>query len=316
MLGSCRRVGRFVFVVVLACLLLGLSLADTARADGAEPASSAGPDAKPLPFKEGPLQLELGHDVRLALPAGYQFLGMPDAGRVLEKMGNLHNENLLGVVVSSSQEDEYFVTIRYDEEGFIKDDEKLDGKELLKTIQKGEEDYNEERKKAGFSPIHASGWFEDPNYDRAAHHVVWGLTVTASGGESMNYNTRILGRRGYVSVNLVTERAHLDHDKAAAASLLSATTFAPGATYGDFDSKKDKVAEYGLTGLVLGGLGFGLLKAAKIGLLAKFGKVIIAALIAGKKAIAALVVAAIAFLKRLFGKKSAATDNAPPAPTE
>ena len=146
--------------------------------------------------------------------------------------------------------------------------------------------------------------------------MVWGLIVTASGGESMNYNTRILGRRGYVSVNLVTERAHLAHDKAAAASLLAATTFAPGATYGDFDSKKDKVAEYGLTGLVLGGLGFGLLKAAKIGLLAKFGKVIIAALIAGKKAIAALVVAAIAFLKRLFGKKPAATDNAPAAPTE
>ena len=54
---------------------------------------------------------------------------------------------------------------------------------------------------------------------------------------------------------------------------------------------------------------------AAAGAVEEFGTVA-SALIAGKKAIAAAVVAAIAFLKRVFGKKPVATDNPPPATTE
>jgi uncharacterized membrane-anchored protein len=256
-----------------------------------------------LPWKLGPAAIDLGHDVKLDVPQGYQFLGQPEAGKQLEKMGNLHNENLLGVVVSSAPNEDYFVTLRYDEEGYIKDDEKLDGNDLLKTIQEGEEEYNKEREKAGFPAIHATGWLEDPRYDKEAHHVVWALVVADAQGESINYNTRILGRRGYASVNLITDRKNLARDKPAAATLLRATTFSAGARYEEFDESKDKVAEYGLAGLVLGGAGLGLLKVAKIGLLAKFSKVIIAALIAGKKAVIALVIGVGAYVKRFFKKK-------------
>ena len=55
---------------------------------------------------------------------------------------------------------------------------------------------------------------------------------------------------------------------------------------------------------MLGGAGLGLAKAAKIGLIAKFGKGLLALLIAGKKAIVAGVVALGALLKRIFAKKS------------
>ena len=49
----------------------------------------------------------------------------------------------------------------------------------------------------------------------------------------------------------------------------------------------------------------GLAKASKIGLLAKFGKVLIGLLIAGKKVIVVGVIAAIAGLRALFRKKDA-----------
>jgi uncharacterized membrane-anchored protein len=314
MMGLRGRAGAVGFCFS-ALLLLATLVAASARADEAPAAPSAGQESAeqgpPLPWRVGPAPVELGHGVRLDLPAGYQFLGMPEAGQQLEKMGNLHNENLLGVVISSTPGDDYFVTLRYDEEGYIKDDEELDGKELLKTIKEGEEEYNEERKKLGFEAIHAAGWLEDPRYDKAVHHLVWALIVTDSQGESINYNTRILGRKGYASVNLVTDRKNLARDKPAAAALLHVTAFEPGARYENFDeSKGDKVAEYGLAGLVLGGAGLGLLKVAKIGLLAKFGKVFLAALIVGKKAIAALVIAAVAFVKKLFSRKSKAPDAA------
>jgi uncharacterized membrane-anchored protein len=116
-----------------------------------------------------------------------------------------------------------------------------------------------------------------------------------------------LGRTGYVSVNLVTDKPHLAQYKPAGAAILSRTSFDTGQRYADFDASKDKVAEYGLTGLVLGGAGLGLAKVAKLGLLAKFGKGLIALLIAGKKAIVAGLIALGALLKKVFAKKSDAT---------
>ncbi len=310
---SIRNLYRFYWIVAL-LLVSSLRVAHAQEAEGSEQADPQGAPAASgeaaanqgpsLPWQMGPAALTLEHEVKLDLPAGYQFLAQPDAGRVMEKLGNLHNENLLGVVISSGENDEYFVTLRYDEEGFIKDDEEIDGEEILEAMREGEEEYNEERKQAGFPPLHLGGWVEPPRYDKGAHHLVWGLIVSSPEGDSINYNTRVLGRRGYVSVNLVTDREHLAHDKPAAAALLKATSFASGSAYGDFDSSTDKVAEYGLTGLILGGAGLGLAKVAKVGLLAKFGKVILAALIAGKKLIAVAAIAVFALIKKLMGRKA------------
>jgi uncharacterized membrane-anchored protein len=262
------------------------------------------------PWKSGPTPLSLPHGVEMKLPEGFRFLAMPEAGDLMKKLGNLHNENLLGLVISENAEEGYFVSIRFDEEGFIKDDEKLDAKELLEAIREGEEGYNEERKRLGFSAIHAEGWQEEPLYDRANHHVVWALNVRGDEGTSVNLNTRILGRKGYASVNLVTGSDELATYRAKGVAILRATSFAEGHRYEDFDSSKDKVAEYGLTGLVLGGAGVGLAKAVKLGFLAKFWKGFLALLVAGKKGIVALFAAIAAIARKLFGKKQPAPSDA------
>ncbi len=280
--------------------------APSASSDAVAPDAAAAPPeaSEALPFQPGPRALDLGHGIKLDLPESHAYLAQPDAGKLMEKMGNLHNEDLLGLVVSKNQSDEYIVTLRYEDSGHIKDDEELDAKELLDSIKEGEQSYNEELKQRGFQPIHIGGWDEPPRYDQHKHQLLWALIVESSDGTSINYNTRVLGRTGYVSVNLVTDKQHLAEYKPAGALLLSRTSFDAGQRYADFVSSKDKVAEYGLTGLVLGGAGLGLAKAAKIGLIAKFGKGLLALLIAGKKAVVAGVVALGALLKRLFAKKS------------
>ncbi len=88
-----------------------------------------------------------------------------------------------------------------------------------------------------------------------------------------------------------------------ATALLGTTAFAQGARYEDFDAKNDKVAEYGLAGLVMAGAGLGAAKLVKLGLLAKFSKVILAALIAGKKFIVIGLIALGAAVKKFFGAK-------------
>jgi uncharacterized membrane-anchored protein len=267
------------------------------------PPDDATPEEPPLPWKDGPQTIDLGHGATMALPAGRRFLGMPDAAKVMEKLGNLSNEDLVGIAISADEDAPYLVSVRYEDSGYVKDDEKVDAKEILDSIKSGEDEYNAERKKRGFSPIHADGWSEEPRYDRAAHSLVWALLVSSGEGKSVNLNTRVLGRNGFVAVNLIAAPEDLPKYRADGLAFVQATTFKAGSRYEDFNSSTDKVAEYGLAGLILGGVGIGVAKAAKVGLLAAFWKPIVAFLVAAKKAVLVGIAALVGFVKRLLGKR-------------
>jgi uncharacterized membrane-anchored protein len=217
---------------------------------------------------------------------------------------------VLGLIASTDPKAEWFAVLRFEDSGFIKDDEKIDADELLSALKDGAKEGNEERQKRGFKPLTVEGWSEAPRYEPAQHHLVWALIVSDPDGKSVNLNTRILGRKGYVSLNLVTDPGKLAEYRGNAQTLLAHTSFNAGARYQDFNEKTDKVAEYGLAGLVLAGAGLGAAKLVKLGLLAKFSKVIFAALIAGKKLIVAAAIAVGAFLKKVFsGRDQAAPQD-------
>ena len=97
----------------------------------------------------------------------------------------------------------------------------------------------------------------------------------------------MLGREGYVSLNLITSSSTVEADKPAAHELLAAVNFNDGKRYGDFNASTDKVAAYGLAALV-GGIAakkLGLLAAAGV-FIAKFAKVIIVGVAAAGGAVA------------------------------
>jgi uncharacterized membrane-anchored protein len=239
------------------------------------------------------------------LPAGRRFLGMPEAGKVMEKLGNLSNDNLIGIAVSGDEDASYLVSVRYDDSGYVKDDEEVDGKAILESMQSGEKEYNEERKQRGFPPLHAEGWSEQPRYDKKAHSLVWALLLMSNNEPSVNLNTRVLGRNGYVAVNLITSPEDLPKYRDDGLAFVRATTFKAGSRYEDFNKSTDKVAEYGLAGLILGGVGIGVVKAAKVGVLAAFWKPIVAFLLAAKKAVILAFAAVVGYFKKLFGRKKA-----------
>jgi uncharacterized membrane-anchored protein len=304
-----RRLVLFLFALTCVQVLT----ADRAAIADPEPSPSASSSEPPLQlhWQHGPDGIDLGHGALLALPAHRSFLRGKEAVDLMEKMGNLYNEDLLGIVVSDDPDADYMVTLRYVDEGYVKDDEKIDAKAILDTIVKGEPEYNEERQKRGFSPIHAEGWAEEPRYDRTRHELVWALLVSSAEESSVNLNTRVLGRHGHISVNLVTDRQALPRYRDEGLALVEATNFKAGDRYEDFDKSKDRVAEYGLAGLILGGVGVGVaVKAAKVGLLAALWKPIVAFLLAAKKAVIALVVGAGALVKKLLGRKEKKTAQA------
>jgi uncharacterized membrane-anchored protein len=271
-------------------------------------AAGDGPEEKPefVPIA-GPQKVDAGHDVEIALPADYLFLDAPQAKRFMEKLGNLWNDDLLGVI--TKHDASWLVTVRYTEDGYVKDDEaeKMDAEEILGAIKEGTDEANKERVKRGFKGMNVLGWSEPPRYERAPHHLVWGIKGRTDGEDedTVNFNTRVLGRKGFVALNLIDGAKTIEASKPSVAALLAATSFKSGARYADFDSKTDKIAEYGLAALVAGGAGAAALKLVKVGLLAKFGGKLLAILFAAKKAIVLGLIALGAMFKKLFGLRKA-----------
>ena len=252
----------------------------------------------------GPKVIALGDQAVLNLPGGYAYIPATEAARLMRAMGNHTGEGFHGLVVGDELEG--FVTIRFDRAGYVKDDEARDwnADELLQNLKEGTEAGNEERRTRGIPEFVVTGWVEKPAYDAATHRLVWSAALrdknpraAGHGGEGVNYNTYQLGREGYMSMNLVTDLATVEHQKPYARQLLAGLEFNQGKRYADFDSSTDKVAAYGLAALVGG------IAAKKIGLLATLG----IALAKFWKVGALVVVGLGAGIRKFFrGKKEAA----------
>ena len=119
------------------------------------------------------------------------------------------------------------------------------------------------------------------------------LVFGSENDHTLNYNIRILGRRGVLVLNAVANMKQLTAIKSETRNVLSAVEFNEGHRYADFLPGKDKAAAYGLAGLIVGAT------AAKAG----FFKVLWVGILAFKKVIFVGLVALAAALKRFFVRK-------------
>jgi uncharacterized membrane-anchored protein len=177
--------------------------------------------------------------------------------------------------------------------GYVKDDEKdkLDADKILEDLRKGQEQANSELSRRGMSPITILGWQTPPFYNPETKNLEWAIRLSSAEGQVVNYRTKILGRRGVMDVVLVCDENQLATVVPEYQKILTGFSYKKEESYASFE-EGDKIAEYGLTGLIVGGT---LLAAAKTGLLAKLGKFL--------KPIIIGVVAIFAGVAKLFGFK-------------
>jgi uncharacterized membrane-anchored protein len=247
------------------------------------------------------------------LPDGFVYLNKADTKDFLEGGGNKPEASDVGTILpkSLSKDHFFFVSVEYDAVGYVKDDEadKLDSAQLLESLRQGTEAQNQFRIQKGFKPLHVVGWAEAPRYDRTTHQVVWAINGHSEDeGDSVNFNTRVLGRAGFLSLDLVCNPRLLPELKPMMATVLAKTSFDAGASYADFKPGKDKVAEYGLAALVVGGAAVAGKAALKVGILSKLGAIILGA----KKLFILIGVAIAGFFRKLFGRKKPAVEPQPP----
>lgn len=251
----------------------------------------------------GPATVTLGDDLaQLVVEEGYLFADAKTTRQLLKTMGNPPSGQEMGLIAPASEEKSWFVVFEHAPVGFVKDDDqdKIDAGALLASIREATEAANEERREMGVEELHVTDWSEPPHYDQASHNLIWALAaVDDRGGQIVNYNVRLLGRKGYMSVTLVTEPGQLAQTKPAVERVLANFSYKPGNRYAEYVAG-DKLAGYGLAALVAGGAGAA---AAKLGLFAVIGKF----LAKGWKLIVVAVVGLGAALRRLLGGRKTAT---------
>jgi uncharacterized membrane-anchored protein len=252
-------------------LLLGIAFSPAAPAQESTPV---------IDWEAGPATGKLGNIAQVVIPEGYLFTGKEGTQKLLELTNNIPNGAELGAIVpeGETEKDQWFIIFEFADTGYVKDDEKdsLDAAAILKSLQKGTEEQNSVRREKGWPAFHVTGWEKAPYYDPQTNNLTWSIRGRSDGGgESINHSTRLLGRRGTMSVDLVVDPEQMEAAVPQLDNLLTEFSYIPGHRYAEFVSG-DKVAAYGLTALVAGGAGA---LAVKTGLLQKFWKLIVVAII-------------------------------------
>lgn len=261
-----------------------------------------------IPWQQAGTTGRISSVAEVTVPAGCKFTGRAGVPAFLEATHNLPDRSVAAVLLCPTPDSAsmWFVLYKYDPSGLVRDTEKnaLNADKILATIKEATDRSNEERERRGWDKMYVTGWITPPFYDQATHNLTWALEGVASDGESSaNRSVRLLGRGGVVSAELVADPALLsaivpDFDK-----VVEATQFVSGQTYAEW-REGDKVASYGLVALVAGGAG---IAATKLGLFGKFWKLVMVAVIALKKLVVVVVVGIVAWVRRLFKKKTPAT---------
>lgn len=263
-----------------------------------------------LTKRTGQVKLAEPH-ATLNLGDKYFFLDAKDSRRVLvDAWGNPKDatEGVLGMVFPAGatplDEGSWGAVLRWSETGYVsdKDARTIKYDELLTKLREGEDQENQQRKKEGFEPIHLVGWAQPPTYEADHHALIWAqdLKFGDQSDDTLNYDVRVLGRKGVLSVNIVSTMSQLPQVRTAATELETVADFDAGSRYADFKEGSDKRAEFGLAGLVLAGAGLAVAK--KAGLLA----ILLVVLKKGFVFIIAGFGAAVAWIRKLLAGRKAA----------
>ena len=99
------------------------------------------------------------------------------------------------------------VVLTHVDEGHVSDAEAASTNydKMLKDMQDATREDNEERQKQGYGRVELVGWAAKPHYDQATNKIYWAkeLKFDGSPGNTLNYDIRVLGRSGYLSLNAV-----------------------------------------------------------------------------------------------------------------
>lgn len=211
----------------------------------------------------------------LKVPAGFKYVGPADAEMILTDIwGNPPSSApSLGMLFpldgGPNNLDSYGINITYSDEGHVADDDAkdIDYDELLQSLIEDTAVESELRKEQGYGTVRMVGWGSPPFYDEATKKLHWAMELNFDETETntLNYSIRILGREGYLVLNAIGGMELLPEIKDNINGILAGVEFERGQRYADYRPGVDRLAAYGIGGLIAGKV------LMKTGLLASIG---------------------------------------------
>ncbi len=289
-----------------AILAFAVALFLPARAQDSSPKKAEGGQSRQqiresLQYQTGEITL-LGGNAKIKLTDDFKFLDPANARKVLVDLW--HNPPGAGSVTGMIVPKGFLVTegwaavLQWSDVGYVKDSEYdgIDFTKMLATEMEKNREESKNREAAGYGQMLLTGWATPPHYDKQTHKLYWAKSYDVKRSEqALNYDIRVLGRNGVMELSMLADMSDLSVIEEKVPAILGMVDFTDGNRYTDY-KKGDKVAAYGIAGLIAGGV------------LAKAGFFKVIFLFAAKffKVIIVGVVALFAGLAKLFGKKNSA----------
>jgi uncharacterized membrane-anchored protein len=287
-----------IVALIMTCALAAWSLpvlADEPQPTDQQPEAAFRKQLQALDWIRGPKKVQLFDNSNLQVPEGYLFLNPPDTAKLQALQHNLAGATQY---FFAPEDFRWQVFFSFSNDGYVKDDEKIDANALLKNIEDNTVAGNKVRREKGWDEMEVVGWQTAPHYDSQTHRLEWAIDGknARTNDVVVNFNTRLLGRGGVMSAVLITAPDTLSPAIAEFKGTLNGFEYVPGQRYAEY-KPGDKIAKYGLAALVTGG-------AAAIAVKTGLWKVIVGAVVAGWKFIAAAAVALFGGISRRFKRKA------------
>jgi uncharacterized membrane-anchored protein len=233
---------------------------------------------------EGEVSIANGK-AKINIPAGFKYLDKAQSNYILHDFwGNPNgaSDGMLFLTDAGLLDDKTWAfVVRSEDEGHIDDSDAKEMKydELLTQMKDETKEGSIERVKLGYETIELIGWASPPYYDESQKTLHWAkeLAFGTADEHTLNYDVRILGREGLVSMNAVGGMETLEEVKTNIPSILKAVSFVEGNKYSDFNPSMDKLAAVGIGGLIAGKV---LAKAGFFVILLKYFKILTIPLVA------------------------------------
>ena len=215
-----------------------------------------------LDFQEGTVDVK-GGMATIQLPDDYTYLQQGDARYVVEDLWeNVPDNTVVGLVVPpdlpTGEEADWAIIVSYVADGYVSDDDagSIDYDSMLTDMQRDARREADDLRAQGYSAAELLNWAEPPHYDHVGKKLYWAQRLLFDGDTipTLNYNVRVLGRRGYLLLNAVADDGMLPTVSVGSKEILEVTNFTAGNRYEDFDPSYDKIAAYGIGGLIAGKL--------------------------------------------------------------
>jgi uncharacterized membrane-anchored protein len=201
----------------------------------------------------------------IALTPNFRYLA-PDGAKsfLVDLWGNPPEvaDGALGLITPANVDplgpDGWAIIVSYDDSGHVSDEDaaEIDYDQLLQDMQAATQENNEARKKAGYEAIQLVGWAKPPYYDSAEKKLYWAKRLKFDGAaeDTLNYDIRVLGRAGVLDLTVVAGMQQLAMVDSRMSEVLGMVSFNVGNRYAEFNPELDKVAGYGIAGLIAGGV--------------------------------------------------------------